>query len=94
MCLLKIKTQEKRNEVNNTSSSGSAASATMMTAIKHASGTGMPGAGVSSVTRDSEQARRLQPKGRHLPGAPCVPGRVLSILQPDLLQSSQWPFKR
>lgn len=37
MCLLKIKMQEKRNEVNNTSSSGSAGGATLMMAIKHTS---------------------------------------------------------
>lgn len=91
MCLLKIKTQEKRNEVNNASSSGSAGSAAVITAIKHASGARMPGAGVS-ITRGSEQARRLQSKGRHLPEPHCVPGSALSILQPDLLQSSQWPI--
>lgn len=64
MCLLKIKTQEKRNEVNNTSSSGSAASATMMTAIKHASGTGMPGAGVSTVSLETQSRQGgYSPKG-------------------------------
>lgn len=35
MCLLKIKMQGKRNEVNNTSSSGSAGGATVLMAIKH-----------------------------------------------------------
>lgn len=64
MCLLKIKTQEKRNEVNNTSSSGSAGSATMMTAIKHTSGARMPGGGVSAVSLEAQGRRGgCRPKG-------------------------------
>lgn len=74
MCLLKIKMQKKRNEVNNTSSSGSAGGATVLMAVKHNPVPGKQGAGVSAVSleagRGEEEAaaRRRTPT----PSLPCA----------------------
>ena len=53
MCLLKIKMQEKRNEANTTSSSGSAGGATVVTTIKHTPSTQEAGSWVSAVSLEA-----------------------------------------
>lgn len=53
MCLLQIKVQEKRNKVNNTSSSGSADGASVLMAIEHDPAPGKQGARVSAVSLEA-----------------------------------------
>lgn len=53
MGLPKIKMQEKRNEVNNTSSSGFAGAATVTTTIKHAPSAQQAGSRVSAVSLEA-----------------------------------------
>lgn len=70
MCLLEMKTLEKRNEVNNTSSSGSLGRTTAPTLTQHTSApSGPQAAGEDSITRGWEPANgRLQPGGDRAQG--------------------------
>lgn len=96
MCLLKIKMQKKRNEVNNTSSSGSAGGATVLMAVKHDPAPGKQGAGVSAVSPEAGQGEEEAAAQRRTPtpSLPCARQctkalySLLSSNSPNRLQMS------